>query len=71
MTWWTEDGPAKSGKTTRLVERANELAARGHRVVFRNVELNEQALLALGLDSSIDVWFDPTPGTVEAIGVKP
>ena len=41
---YIENGDKKSGKTTRLVQRANDFAKGGRKVTFENVELLHSAL---------------------------
>jgi len=69
MKWYTEEGAPKSGKTTRLITKANTAVAEGKRVIFRNVEISAWALAAKGLDSRVIVVV-AAPGDQEAVGIE-
>jgi len=50
-----ETGPAKSGKTTRLIARANKERAAGKAVTFHSFELTVVTLHLKGLHPAIPV----------------
>ena len=56
--WHFESGPPKSGKTTRLIKKANEMHAAGKRVVFHSYEHGVKTLLERGLHPDIRVIYN-------------
>lgn len=50
-----EQGPPGSGKSRRLIQKANEAHAQGKRVRFLNWELSPEALYELGLHPDIPI----------------